>query len=128
MSPPAARLGDQVLQDGPHCHAPIHPAAPVPAPAPHPALPLAIISGVPTVMIGNMPAATATSNTAPGLLPGCVPGGPGMVALGSTTVLIGGLPAARINDMTTHLACVAPIPGPTGKILPPGCPTVLIGG
>ncbi len=126
--PPAARIGDQVLQDGPHCHAPIHPAAPVPAPAPHPALPLAIISGCFTVLIGNQPAATATSNTAPCLLPGCVPGGPGMVALGSTTVLIGNLPAARINDMTTHMACVAPIPGPTGKILPPGCPTVLIGG
>ena len=26
----AARMGDQVLQDSPHCHAPIHPAAPTP--------------------------------------------------------------------------------------------------
>jgi uncharacterized Zn-binding protein involved in type VI secretion len=128
MSPPAARLGDMVLQDGPHCHAPIHPAAPVPVAVPHPAMPLTIILGVPTVLIGNMPAATATSTTTPCLLPGCVPGGPGMVALGSTTVMIGNLPAARVNDMTTHMACVAPIPGPTGKILPPGCPTVLIGG
>jgi len=27
MSKPAARLGDMVLQDSPHCHAPIHPPA-----------------------------------------------------------------------------------------------------
>jgi len=29
--------------------------------------------------------------------------------------------------MTAHSACVAPIPSPTGKILPPCCPTVMIG-
>ena len=80
-----------VLQDSPHCHAPIHPAAPVPTPSAHPALPLAIIKGEATVLIGNMP-------------------------------------AARANDMTAHTACVAPIPGPTGKVLPPGCVTVMIGG
>jgi uncharacterized Zn-binding protein involved in type VI secretion len=51
-----------------------------------------------------------------------------MIALGSFTVLIGNMPAARVNDMTAHTSCVAPIPGPTGKILPPGCPTVIIGG
>ena len=39
----AARIGDQILQDAPHCHAPIHPAAPVPTPTPHPAMPLAIL-------------------------------------------------------------------------------------
>jgi uncharacterized Zn-binding protein involved in type VI secretion len=128
MGQPAARMGDMVKQDTPHCHAPIHPPAPVPAPAPHPGLPLTIIKGVPTVLIGNMPAATATSMTTPCLLPGCVPGGPGMVAKGSATVLIGGLPAARVNDMTSHPSCVAPIPAPVGKILPPGCPTVQIGG
>ena len=66
--------------------------------------------------------------TAPCTLPGCIPNGPGIIAKGSATVLIGGLPAARINDLTTHPGCVAPIPGPVGKILPPGCPTVLIGG
>jgi hypothetical protein len=27
-----------------------------------------------------------------------------------------------------HSSCVAPIPSPTGQIMPPGCPTVLIGG
>jgi uncharacterized Zn-binding protein involved in type VI secretion len=87
----AARLGDSILQDAPHCHAPIHPAAPSPTPAPHPAMPLTIIKGEPTVMIGKMP-------------------------------------AARVGDLTMHPSCVAPIPSPTGKILPPGCPTVMIGG
>jgi uncharacterized Zn-binding protein involved in type VI secretion len=128
MSKPAARMTDMVLQDAPHCHAPIHPAAPVPTPVPHPALPLTIIKGEATVLIGNMPAARLTDTTTPCMLPGCVPGGPGMIALGSATVLIGNMPAARAGDMTAHTACVAPIPGPTGKILPPGCPTVLIGG
>lgn len=126
--PNAARMGDMIKQDAPHCHAPIHPAGPVPTPQPHPALPLAILTGAPTVLIGGQPAARATDQSAPCMLPGCVPGGPGMIALGSTTVLIGGLPAARVNDMTTHAACVAPLPSPTGKVLPPGCPTVLIGG
>ena len=124
----AARMGDMILQDAPHCHAPIHPAALVPTPVPHPALPLAIITGLPTVMIGNMPAARLSDTSAPCTLPGCVPGGPGMIMLGSATVLIGNMPAARINDMTMHAACVAPIPSPVGKILPPGCPTVMIGG
>jgi uncharacterized Zn-binding protein involved in type VI secretion len=36
--------------------------------------------------------------------------------------------AIRVGDMTTHSACVAPIPSPTGKVLKPGCPTVKIGG
>lgn len=129
MGNPAARLSDLVLQDAPHCHAPIHPPAPVPTPAPHPALPLALVSpGVPTVLIGGLPAAVLGDQTVPCLLPGCVPGGPGIIALGSNTVLIGGRPAARVNDMTSHPSCVAPIPSPVGKILPPGCPTVLIGG
>src|SRR6267154_3120945 len=79
MGNPAARMGDKVLQDSPHCHAPIHPAAPVPTPVPHPALPLDIIKGDPTVMIGNKPAARMTDMTAPCSLPGCVPGGPGMI-------------------------------------------------
>lgn len=124
----AARLGDMIKQDAPHCHAPIHPAALVPTPVPHPALPLPIIKGCPTVLIGGMPAARVTDMSGPCTLPGCVPGGPGMISKGSATVLIGGMPAARVNDMTFHPACVAPIPSPVGKILPPGCPTVMIGG
>ena len=127
MGMPAARMTDQVLQDGPHCHAPIHPPAPVPTPVPHPPLPLLIVKGQPNVLIGGLPAARVTDMTAPCILPGCTPAGPGIISLGSFTVLIGGLPAARVNDMTLHPTCVAPIPGPTGKILPPGCPTVMIG-
>ena len=127
MGLPTARLSDLVLQQGPHCHAPIHPPAPVPTPVPHPPMPLAIIKGQPNVLIGGLPAARVTDMTQPCILPGCVPAGPGIITLGSFTTIIGGVPAARINDMTTHASCVAPIPGPIGKILPPGCPTVLIG-
>lgn len=126
--PAAARMGDLVKQDAPHCHAPIHPPAPTPTPVAHPALPLAILTGAPNVLIGGQPAARATDTTMPCILPGCIPAGPGMIAKGSSTVLIGGMPAARVDDLTTHLTCVAPIPSPTGKILPPGCPTVMIGG
>ena len=126
--PSAARVGDMVRQDTPHCHAPIHPPAPVPTPVPHPSLPIPIITGAFTVLVGSQPAAQIGSTTAPCLLAGCVPAGPGNVIMGSTTVMIGGLPAARVNDLTMHSSCVAPIPGPAGKIMPPGCPTVMIGG
>ena len=128
MGQPAACMGDNVLQDAPHCHALIHPPAPTPTPLAHPALPLAIVSGAPTVMIGNKPAARVTDQTAPCMLPSCVPNGPGMIAKGSATVMIGGMPAARVGDMTSHPGCIAPIPSPTGKITGPGCATVLIGG
>ena len=50
-----------------------------------------------------------------------------MIALGSPTVLIANKMAARVGDMTSHPSCVAPIPGPTGAILPPGAVTVLVG-
>ena len=129
MGQPAARVGDMVKQDAPHCHAPIHPPAPVPTPMPHPGLPLAITGpGAATVMIGKMPAAVMGDMTAPCMLPSCVPGGPGTLVKGSATVLITKKPAIRINDMTAHSSCVAPIPAPVGKVLPPGCPTVMIGG
>ena len=126
--PPAARIGDLVLQSGPHCHAPMHPPAPTPTPLPHPPMPLPIVKGAPTVMIGSSPAARIADMTQPCLIPGCVPGGPGLIAMGSATVLIGGMPSARAGDMTQHAACVGPIPGPVGTILPPCCPTVIIGG
>lgn len=124
----AARMGDMIKQDAPHCHAPIHPAAPVPTPVPHPGLPLAIVKGAPTVMIGKMPAARVTDMSAPCMLPGCVPAGPGLISKGSATVMIAKMPAARANDMTAHASCVAPIPAPVGKVMPPCCPTVNIGG
>jgi uncharacterized Zn-binding protein involved in type VI secretion len=128
MGQPAARIGDNVLQDEPHCHAPIHPAALVPTPLPHPPMPLPILSGSPNVTIGGMPAARVTDETEPCDIPACIPGGPGVITEGSATVTINGLPAARLFDITTHEACVGPIPGPTGMIIGPGCETVLIGG
>jgi len=119
---------DMVLQTSPHCHAPIHPPAPTPTPVPHPPLPLMIVKGQPNVLIGKMPAARLTDMTVPCMLPGCIPNGPGMIAKGSATVLVGALPAARAGDMTAHPGCVAPIPAPTGNVIPPCCPTVMIGG
>ncbi len=66
--------------------------------------------GVPTVLIGGLPAAVV------GDICTCV-GPPDAIAMGSPTVLIGGRPAARMGDPTTH-----------GGIISVGCPTVLIGG
>lgn len=63
--------------------------------------------GAPTVLIGGLPAARVGDSC-----------GADVIAKGSTTVLIGGLPAARILDVTAS----------GGTILPPGAPTVLIGG
>lgn len=51
--------------------------------------------GVPTVLIGGLPAAVM------GDLCTCT-GPPDTIALGSTTVLIGGKPAARLGDTTAH--------------------------
>src|SRR4051812_38072616 len=104
-------MNDNTLHDGPHCHAPIHPAAPVPTPLPHPPVPLPILLGtVPNVIIGGMPAAVVSSMTKPCLLPSCVPGGPGTISMGSTHVLISNRPAARVGDMVAFTSCVAPIP------------------
>jgi uncharacterized Zn-binding protein involved in type VI secretion len=66
--------------------------------------------GVPTVIIGGMPAAVLSDKCT------CA-GGPDMIAKGSATVLIGGKQAARMMDMTAH-----------GGMIILGCPTVTIGG
>lgn len=100
MGQPAARSGDM------HTCPMQTPGTP---PIPHvggPVLP----PGCPTVLIGGQPAARV------GDMATCV-GPPDSIAMGSTTVLIGGQPAARVGDTTAH----------GGSILPPGCPTVLIG-
>jgi uncharacterized Zn-binding protein involved in type VI secretion len=128
MGQPAARVGDQVLQSGPHCHAPMHPAAPTPTPAPHPPMPLPIVTGSSNVMIGGQPAARVGDETEMCDIPACVPGGPGVIAKGSMTVLINKMGAARLGDPTMHGACIGPIPMPKGTITEPGCETVLIGG
>lgn len=69
-----------------------------------------IVMGMPTVLIGSMPAARATAPVT------CV-GPPDTIAKGSATVLIGSLPAARMGDSTAH-----------GGVIVVGLPTVLIGG
>jgi uncharacterized Zn-binding protein involved in type VI secretion len=71
--------------------------------APMPILP----PGAPTVLIGGLPAARLGDTC-----------GLDAIVKGSATVLIGGMPAARVGDLT----------GGGGAILPPGAPTVLIGG
>jgi len=81
-----------------------------------------ITVGLPTVLIGGMPAARIGDlHVCPMVTPAVPPvphvGGP--VSLGSAGVLIGGMPAARMGDM---LVCT----GPPDTIVM-GCPTVLIG-
>ena len=77
-------------------------------PVPHVGGPV-IGPGVPTVMIGGMPAAVV------GDMCTCT-GPPDSIVMGSTTVLIGGKPAARMGDTTAH-----------GGSIILGCTTVLIG-
>jgi hypothetical protein len=57
-----------------------------------------------------------------------VPNGPGIVMAGSATVVMCMQPSARMGDMVQHAACVAPIPSPTGKIIPPCSTNVIVGG
>ena len=80
-----------------------------------------ITVGFPMVLIGGQPAARmGDMHTCP-MFNGPVPHVGGPIAKGSATVLIGGQPAARVGDPAT---CT----GPPDTIIPPGCPTVLIGG
>lgn len=78
-------------------------------PVPHVGGPI-IGTGVPTVLIGKLPAAVM------GDMATCV-GPPDTIIKGSTTVMIGGKPAARMGDTTAH-----------GGSIIMGCPTVIIGG
>jgi uncharacterized Zn-binding protein involved in type VI secretion len=80
-----------------------------PGPVPHVGGPI-LPPGVPTVLIGGMPAAVVSTMCT------CV-GPPDVIAKGSMTVMIGGLPAARIGDTTAH-----------GGVIVTGYPTVMIGG
>jgi uncharacterized Zn-binding protein involved in type VI secretion len=71
--------------------------------------------GVPTVLIGGMPAAVV-GDLHTCSMPSTPPHPPTPFAMGSTTVLISGRPALRVGDMS---GCGAPI------IM--GAPTVMIG-
>ncbi|MCA9754959.1 MAG: PAAR domain-containing protein [Candidatus Eisenbacteria bacterium] len=118
-----------VKQDAPHCHAPIHPPAPTPTPTPHPALPLSIMPPCSTnVKINKKGAARQTDKSKPCMLPSCVPAGPGMIVKASMTVKVNMLCAAREGDLTSHPACVAPIPSPVGKVIAPCSTNVVFGG
>ncbi|UGQ48176.1 PAAR domain-containing protein [Massilia endophytica] len=78
-------------------------------PVPHVGGPV-IGAGVPTVLIGKLPAAAVGDTLV------CV-GPPDAIVAGSSSVMIGGRPAARMGDSTAH----------GGKIVL-GCFTVMIGG
>ena len=73
--------------------------------------------GVPTVLIGGLPAAVVGDTHTCAFPPPAGPHPPTPIAMGSFTVLIGGRPAARLGDLA---GCGAPIVF--------GLPTVLIGG
>jgi uncharacterized Zn-binding protein involved in type VI secretion len=95
--PPAARVTDMhvcPMSTGPVPHV----GGPITGP------------GVPTVLIGGMPAAVV------GDMLVCT-GPPDVIVKGSATVLIGGKPAARMGDSTAH-----------GGSIVLGLPTVMIGG
>ncbi|RHO71136.1 type VI secretion protein [Parabacteroides sp. AF48-14] len=99
--PPAARITDMHT-------CPMQTPA-FPSPIPHVGGPVTG-PGVPSVLIGNIPAAVV------GDLCVCA-GPPDTIVKGSSTVLIGGKPAARMGDSTAH-----------GGTIAVGCPTVIIGG
>ena len=98
--PPAARLTDL------HVCPMVTPGLP---PVPHVGGPV-LGPGVPTVLIGKLPAAVVGDTAI------CV-GPPDAIAKGSATVMIGGRPAARVGDSTVH-----------GGSITLGLPTVIIGG
>lgn len=94
--PPAARVTD------------MHTCPMVTGVVPHVGGPI-LPPGVPTVLIGFLPAATVTN------LLTCV-GPPDTIIKGSAGVMINFLPAARLGDSTAH-----------GGVIILGCPTVIIG-
>ena len=96
MGMPGARIGDM------HVCPAINPG-----PVPHVGGP--IITGFPTVLVGNMPSARV------GDIAACT-GPPDTIVKGSSGVFIGGSPASRIGDSTAH-----------GGVIIVGFPTVLIG-
>jgi uncharacterized Zn-binding protein involved in type VI secretion len=98
--PPAARITDM------HTCPMVTPGMP---PIPHVGGPV-VGPGVPTVLIGQLPAAVVGDSAV------CV-GPPDFIVKGSSTVMIGGRPAARVGDTTAH-----------GGSIVLGCFTVIIGG
>lgn len=98
--PPAARITDM------HICPMVTPGLP---PVPHAGGPI-IGPGIPTVLIGNLPAAVL------GDMCTCV-GPPDAISKGSSTVMIGNKPAIRMGDNCAH-----------GGSIVIGCFNVIIGG
>ena len=98
---PAARITDM------HICPMITPGVP---PIPHVGGPI-LPPGVPTVLIGMLPAAHVSTMAV------CV-GPPDVIVMGSFTVLTSCMPQARMMDPCAH----------GGMIAGPCCPTVLVGG
>ena len=96
MTAPAARVADN------------HVCPMVSGPIPHVGGP--VLVPCPTVLIGKMPATTATAMAV------CV-GPPDTIVKGSGTVLTGKKPQARLGDSCSH-----------GGAIVMGCATVLVGG
>jgi uncharacterized Zn-binding protein involved in type VI secretion len=98
MGKPAARIGDMTSHGG------------------------RVVDGVPTVLIGGLPAAVAGSMHVCPMVTGTVPHVGGTTTTGcSTTVFVGGRPLAVIGS---SLACAA---GPPGNKIIGGEPSVLVG-
>jgi uncharacterized Zn-binding protein involved in type VI secretion len=93
--PPAARVSDMHI-------------CPLVTPAPHQGGPI-FGPGVPTVLIGQLPAAVVGDHAV------CT-GPPDTIITGSATVMIGGRAAARMGDLTAH-----------GGSIASGCQSVIIG-
>lgn len=81
-----------------------------------------LVTGAPAVLIGGLPAARVGDATTPCATPMCPCPAPALVTGGSASVIIAGMPAARVGDASLHGPCGQ------GKIVGPGCATVLIGG
>jgi uncharacterized Zn-binding protein involved in type VI secretion len=78
-----------------------------------------VVSGMPTVLINNLPAARIGDQHVCPMVTGVVPHVGGPFILGSFTVLVGGVPQSRVMDM---LICVGP-----PDMLANGSPDVLVG-
>jgi len=74
--------------------------------------------GVATVLIGGLPASVLGDLHTCSFPPPAGPHPPSPMTAKAVSVLIGGSPAVTVGDLS---GCGAPV-------LPPGCPTVLIGG
>ena len=77
--------------------------------------------GIPTVLIGNLPAAVMGDMVSGTVCVGALVSGCAM------TVLISGRPAARVTTMASGANPITGVPVTTA-VAPPACPTVLLGG